>query len=199
MPRMSSEEIDKLLSRMALVRIATVDADGSPLVVPVAYVLRDRKILLTAREKVRWLANIRRDPRVCLAIDQDRYPLSKVTVRGRAEIVYEPGRDDEWRDVRLPLFDESTAHPVQGPTGEEEWPFQAAYHLLTRDEPRALVAISLDDSKVTSWRMPLVGEYLDESWAPSYYKEKETESDSPGRFRVIRVGRTLDDVAAVAE
>lgn len=193
MPRMSDSEIDTLLSRAGLVRIATIDAEGAPLVVPVGYVYRDREILMTARQKVTWLADIRRDPRVCLTIDTDRYPLSKVTIRGRAEVRYEPGQDDEWRDVRLPLADEATRAAADTLGNDEPWPFEAAYHAMTHDEPRALVVVPLEGSQVTSWRMPLVGEYLEESWAPSYYERE------PRRFRVTQVGRTLADVQVVPE
>jgi hypothetical protein len=194
MPRLSADEVEALISGSALVRIATVDADGAPLVVPVGYLYRDRQILMTARERVSWLANIRRDPRVCLSIDRERYPLSKVTIRGNAQVLYEPGRDDEWRDARLPVLEGASAGPSAiGPDGREEWRYDAAYHAMTHDEPRALVAVPLDGSRVTSWRMPVEGEYLDGSWASSYYR------GTPRRFKVVRAGRSLGDVFAVPE
>jgi len=102
MPKMTHAEVERLLSGNALLRIATVSADGSPLVVPVGYLYRDGEIMITAREKVSWLADIRRDPRVCITIDDGRYPLPKVTIRGEAEIRHEPGEDDLWRDRRMP-------------------------------------------------------------------------------------------------
>jgi hypothetical protein len=190
---MSDAEIDRLLTRTALVRIATIAADGSPLVVPVAYLYRDGEILLTARERVTWLENIRRDARVCLSIDESRYPLSKVTIRGAAEIRHEPGEDDLWRDRRLPLD-----APVPEPErvlddGTEEWLYPAAYHAMTYDEPRALVAVNLARSQVTSWRMPIVGESLDGSWAARYY------AGPPTHFRVTEIGPTLDQVKVVRE
>lgn len=194
MPRMTVEEIERLLSRQALVRIATVDADGAPLVVPAAYLFKDGEVLLTAREKVSWLGNIRRDPRVCVSIDENRYPLSKVTIRGRAEIRHEPGEDDKWRDRRLPLTNTDELGPLSiAADGTEEWLYDSAYQAMTYDEPRALVAISLATSTVTSWRMPLEGEYVDESWPQRYYRNE------PRRFRVSHVGPTLRDVKVIAE
>ena len=145
-------------------RIATVDDSGFPLVTPAGFLYRDGRLLLTARSRVTWLANIRRDPRVCVCVDESRYPLRKVTIRGRAEIVFEPGRDDEWRDLRLPLADSKTTAPTVDEVGEE-WSYDAAYRLITRDEPRALVAIPLAGATVSSWRMPVEGELVDESWA----------------------------------
>jgi hypothetical protein len=192
-PKMSEPEIERLLTRTALVRIATIAADGSPLVVPVAYLYRDGEVLLTARERVSWLENIRRNPRVCLSIDESRYPLSKVTIRGRAEIRHEPGEDDLWRDRRLPL-DAPVPEPLRVlDDGTEEWLYPAAYHAMTYDEPRALVAIDVTRSQVTSWRMPVVGEALDGSWAARYY------AGPPTRFRVTEIGPTLDQVKVVRE
>jgi len=193
MPKMSPEEIERLLSRSHLVRIATVRADGSPLVVPVSFLFRDNEILLTARAKVSWLVHIRRDPRVCLSIDESRYPLSKVTIQGEAEIRHEPGEDDEWRDRRLPLTPPDHVGPVGEVDGHEEWMFTGAYHLITHEEPRALVVIALSTSKVTSWRMPIEGESLDGVWASEYFDEE------PPSFRVTKMGPTLADVRVVKE
>ncbi len=194
MPKLSRDEIEHLLSHSGLLRIATISADGSPLVVPVGYLYRDGELLMTARQKVAWLDDIRRDPRVCITIDDGRYPLPKITVRGDAEIRHEPGEDDLWRDRRLPL--DAPEPPVPDSVsddGTQHWSYPAAYHAMTRDEPRALVAVNLARSAVTSWRMPVVGEYLDGSWAERYY------TDTPRRFRVTMVGKSLADVKVVAE
>jgi hypothetical protein len=130
---------------------------------------------------------------VCLSIDESRYPLSKVTIRGRAEIRHEPGEDDLWRDRRLPL-DAPVPEPLRVlDDGTEEWLYPAAYHAMTYDEPRALVAIDVTRSQVTSWRMPIVGEALDGSWAARYY------AGPPTRFRVTEIGPTLDQVKVVRE
>jgi hypothetical protein len=149
-------------------------------------------VLLTARERVGWLANIRRDPRVCMSIDESRYPLAKVTIRGRAEVLFEPGQDDEWRELRLPLADATTVEPAADDPGGE-WSYDAAYRVMTHDEPRALVAVPLDGSTVTSWRMPVEGELLEGSWSPRYY------ATTPRRFRVTKSGPRMSDVRVVAE
>ncbi|MGD9793960.1 MAG: pyridoxamine 5'-phosphate oxidase family protein [Acidimicrobiia bacterium] len=192
MPKLDDDEIDDVLRRGGLVRVATNGADGFPLLVPVAYLYRERRVLLTARAKVAWLANIRRDPKVCICVDESRYPLRKVTITGNAEILFEPGRDDEWRDLRLPLADHTTTAPTDDHPGAE-WSYDAAYRLITHDEPRALVSIPLDGAKVTSWRLPMEGEYVDGSWAPRYYEH------APRRFRVITSGPRLSDVRVIAE
>jgi hypothetical protein len=195
MPKLTPAETERLLRAEGLVRIGTINADGSPHIAPVAFLYRDQQILLTARERVTWLANLRRDPRVCAVIDQVRYPLAKLTINGFATVVYEPGLDDQWRHLRLPLATESTAGPTT--VDEEwlgEWSYDAAYRLITEDEPRALVSIALGGARVTSWRLPIEGEFVDESWARRYYRHE------PRRFRVVKSGPRMDDVrVAVVE
>jgi hypothetical protein len=192
MPRLNSEEINKLLSRNGIVHIATVNDDGSPFVVPLGYVYHDQQILLTARERVGWLTNIRRDPRVCLSIDSSRYPLSKITIRGEALIVHEPGEDDLWRDLRVPLPMSGHTGPIAvSADGTEEWTYDEAYRQMTYDEPRALVSVSLGDSEITSWRLPLEGEPASQAWASRYY------SIEPRHFVVSQIGRSMYEVRVV--
>lgn len=192
MPRLNPEEIDKLLSRNGIVHLATVNNDGSPFVVPLGYVYHDGQILLTARERVGWLTNLRRDPRVCLSIDSTRYPLSKVTIRGEAVIVHEPGEDDLWRDLRVPLpMSEHTGPIAVLADGTEEWTYDEAYRQMTHDEPRALVSVSISDSQMTSWRLPLEGEPASQAWASRYY------STEPRHFVVSQIGRSMYEVRVV--
>jgi len=120
--------------------------------------------------------------------------LTKVTINASATIEYEPGLDDQWRDLRLPLADDYTTGPS---SLEEDWPgewsYDAAYRLITHDEPRALVAVALEGAHVTSWRLPIEGEYVDESWARRYYRNE------PRRFRVVQSGKRMRDVRVVLE
>jgi hypothetical protein len=189
---LTAEEIEGVLVRAGLLRIATIGADGFPLLVPLAYLYRDQCFLLTARARVAWLANLRRDPRVCICVDESRYPLRKVTVKGQATVVFEPGQDDQWRHLRLPLADSSTSAPSEGDVGQE-WSYDAAYRLITYDEPRALVSVPLAGSEVTSWRLPLEGEFVDGSWAQRYYEHR------PRRFRVTASGPRISDVRVVPD
>jgi nitroimidazol reductase NimA-like FMN-containing flavoprotein (pyridoxamine 5'-phosphate oxidase superfamily) len=194
MPRLSADEIERLLNRNGIVHLAVVTDDGSPLVVPLGYVYRDRQILLTARERVAWLGHLRREPRVCLSIDSPRYPLAKVTVRGEARIVHEPGEDDLWRDRRVPVpVDDHTGPLDVRPDGVEEWALDEAYRQMTWDEPRALVAVDLDRSTVTSWRLPIVGEPASEVWASRYFRNQ------PRRFVVSELGRNMAEVRVVTD
>jgi Pyridoxamine 5'-phosphate oxidase len=183
MPKLTQAEIDEMLGRSRNhLRLATINADGWPSVVPLGFTFRDGNIYLTARAKNRWLENIRRDPRVSVSIDDLDYFRRKITVKGTAKVLFEPGQDDEWRDLRLPLPAEDWTGPTTLPDGTVEWAWNEAYTEMTRDEPRALVALSLADSKVTTWRMPDVGEYLHETWKSEYHHRP------PKRFKVKSLG-----------
>jgi nitroimidazol reductase NimA-like FMN-containing flavoprotein (pyridoxamine 5'-phosphate oxidase superfamily) len=194
MPKLSPDEIEEMLGRpRGHLHLATISADGSPSVVPIGFTFRDRTIYLTARARNQWLADIRRDPRVSVSIDDFDYYRRKIIVKGEAKVVYEPGQDDEWRDLRLPLATDYWEGPREQPDGTVEWNWNEAYTAMTRDEPRALVGIPLEGSRVTSWRMPAVGEYLHEAWSSSYHHAP------PRRFRVTQLGESPDQWRVVEE
>jgi nitroimidazol reductase NimA-like FMN-containing flavoprotein (pyridoxamine 5'-phosphate oxidase superfamily) len=192
MPKLKVEEVEALLRRAGILRLATIDQDGSPSIVPLAFLYREGKVLLTARARSAWLANLRRTPRVSVCVDESRYPLRKVLIKGQAQIIFEPGEDDKWRDLRLPLPSENSIAPSMDEPGQE-WSYDAAYREMTHDELRALVAIPLAGSTVTSWRLPVEGEYLDGSWASRYYENK------PRRFKVVVSDALMSGVRVVAE
>ena len=112
MPKLTQAEIDEVLGREGLVRLATTGTDGFPLLVPVAFLYRDRRILLTARARVAWLANIRRDPRVCVCVDEGVYPLRKVTcVPATPRWCTNPDMMTNGGTSDLPLADDTTTVP----------------------------------------------------------------------------------------
>src|SRR5215218_9648687 len=141
MPRMSDEETMAFLEEPGhLVRIGTIDADGYPSVVPTWFIYRDGLILFTPRGPAAFLANLRRDPRVGLSIDEEPLPYRKVTVQGTARLVHDVGADDAWRD----LYRAIAYRYVDKDAAD-------AYVDNTIDQPRALLAVPLSGSKVSSW------------------------------------------------
>ena len=162
MPKLTTDEVDTFLEESGhLVRIATVDADGTPRAVPTWFVRRHDDILFTPRAESVFLANLRRDPRVGITIDEEALPYRKVTVQGRARIVHEVGHDDEWRDLYRAI-----ACRYVAPEAAE------AYIQGTIDQPRALVAVPLtatQGNKVLTWRMPVGDEDPTGIWARRYY------------------------------
>lgn len=160
MPQLNADETSRFLDEPGhLLRLATVDEDGTPRVVPIWFIHRDGEILFTPRGPSVFLANIRRDPRVGLSIDEDPLPYRKVTVQGVARIVHDVGADDDWRD----LYRRIAKRYVPGEAAD-------AYVDDTVDQPRALIAVPLTaPSRVTTWRMPVEGEDGTGIWHRRYY------------------------------
>ncbi len=159
MPRLSDAERDSFLNeRGVLMRVAVVREDGSPLVTPIWFLYEDNAIYFTPREKSAWFACLRRDNRVALCIDEQPLPYRKVIVEGPAELVYDIGHDDEWRDLYRRI-----ANRYVDADGAE------AYVQNTIDQPRGLFRVSLSDAKLTTWRMPVAGEQGMGIWHDRYY------------------------------
>lgn len=159
MPRLTQQEVDTFLGEPGhLVRIATVDGDGYPRVVPTWFICVDGDVLFTPRGTSAFLANIRRDGRIGLSIDEESLPYRKLTIQGNAKVLHEPGSDDEWRE----LYRDVAKRYVPPEAAD-------SYVDETNDQPRALIAVSLRDSRVTTWRMPVEDEKGTGIWARRYY------------------------------
>jgi nitroimidazol reductase NimA-like FMN-containing flavoprotein (pyridoxamine 5'-phosphate oxidase superfamily) len=141
-----------------LLRIGTIDEDGTPRVLPVWFLYREGSILLTPRGRSVLEANVNRDQRVGMSIDEDSAPYRKVILSGRARILYEAGRDAEWRDIYRAI---ATRYVP------EDWADR--YIAETADQPRPLVGLALAEANVSTWRMPLAGENPAGIWARRYF------------------------------
>jgi nitroimidazol reductase NimA-like FMN-containing flavoprotein (pyridoxamine 5'-phosphate oxidase superfamily) len=156
---MTTSEMTQFLDQPGhLVRIATVDDDGMPLVVPAWFIHEGGRLLVTPRERSAWRSHLQRDPRTCFLIDEEVAPHRKVVARGVVEMVHDLGHDDDWRH---------TYRAIALRYVPEAW--ADAYLEDTHDEPRALIALDLATADVTTWRMPLAGEEPLAVWAPRYY------------------------------
>ncbi len=159
MPTLSLPELEAFLDEPGhLVRIGTVDADGYPRVVPTWFIRVEDDVVFTPRVTSAFLANIQRDSRIGLSVDEEPLPYRKVTIQGDARILHEPGHDDEWRDLYRNI-------------AKRYVPAEAAdsYVDETNDQPRALIGVSLQDSRVSTWRMPVGEEKATGIWARRYY------------------------------
>ena len=169
MPKMTQEERDDFLAEPGhLLRVASVDADGMPRNVPIWFIVDGGRIVFTPRVHSVFLANLLRDPRVGLTIDEEPLPYRKVTIQGEAELLHAAGEDAAWRDLYLEIASRYV------PRVEAE-----AYVQNTIDQPRALLGVSLDEkrSKVTTWRMPVGDEDPTGIWARRYYLEGTIMAD----------------------
>jgi len=165
MPKMTAAEQATFLDEPGiLMRVAVVRDDGSPLVTPIWFMYRDDAIWFTPREKSEWFGCLRRDARVSLCIDEQPSPYRKVLIDGAAELVYDIGNDDAWRE----LYRDIAVKYVGREAGN-------AYVDNTINQPRGLYRVPLSGSKVRNWRMPVDNEAGEGIWHDRYYKESDTK------------------------
>jgi PPOX class probable F420-dependent enzyme len=69
--------------------LSTIGTDGAPRQVVVHYMLGDDHLRINAHQKRRWVANLRRDPRLSLIVHDDANYLHYVSIRGTATILDE--------------------------------------------------------------------------------------------------------------
>ncbi|MEY4388422.1 MAG: hypothetical protein RLZZ432_141 [Chloroflexota bacterium] len=84
-----SPAIRAFLDRPRFAVVATVDPDGAPFAAVAWYAVEGEKILVNSAEGRRWPANLRRDPRISLTVEEG---YDYVQVIGRVEIVDEEER-----------------------------------------------------------------------------------------------------------
>ncbi len=76
----------RFLERNELCRLATLDRDGSPHLVPVCYIFRDGFFYIVSDLDTAKVRNIKNDKRVAVLVDQYQ-PNKAVLIRGEAEII----------------------------------------------------------------------------------------------------------------
>ena len=81
----------------AYVAVATVRRDGSPFVAPVGFLYENGAIYISYAPTTSAVYRIRRDPRVCLTVFNDRYPVRFAIITGVAEEYDDPGQQLERR------------------------------------------------------------------------------------------------------
>jgi PPOX class probable F420-dependent enzyme len=161
MPSLTSDELDAFLAEPGhLLRIATVDADGMPSVVPIWFIAEDGRLWFTPRERSAWWTHLQRDPRACVVVDEEATPYRKLVVRGSVRVDHAPGEDDAWRD----RYRRIACRYIPDAAAD-------AYLTTTINERRALLSIPISGSGESStWRMPVRGEDGRGIWAERYYQ-----------------------------
>ena len=93
------EALDEFLAEPNLCRIATVDPDGEPHVVPAWFWWDGESLHVGAQDRDRKVANVRRTGRAAVEVDGDIRRKRGILVRGRAWVI---DGDDGWREyVRI--------------------------------------------------------------------------------------------------
>lgn len=79
-----------LLTGTRTAKIATVRTDGRPHVAPVWFVLDGDAIVFTTWHTTVKANNIRRDPRVCICVDDETPPYAYASIEGTATMSADP-------------------------------------------------------------------------------------------------------------
>ncbi len=88
---MDSQEIKEfLLQTPRTGKLATVRSDGRPHIAPIWFDLDGEDIIFTTWHTTVKAANIRRDPRVSMCVDDDRPPSAFVIIEGTARFENDP-------------------------------------------------------------------------------------------------------------
>ncbi len=145
-------KINDFLSRPLIAKIATINADGSPHVVPVIYSWDGMNLYLIGRKRASWIENIRRDPRVAVLVDDPNPPNSRVLIQGEAMIV---GTD--WVEMGKKMLEKYM--------GKE---MSQKYLEGTIDQPRWIIKIV--PKKITSWIISEKDAVTRKAWHPRYYE-----------------------------
>lgn len=93
--RLAEDEVAAFLQEPVFARLATVDEEGWPYVVPVWHEWSDGRFWVIGREKSAWAKHLVREPRCALTIDETGTQ-RKVIAQCRAEIVEEPNVGGAW-------------------------------------------------------------------------------------------------------
>ena len=97
MKNMATHECwDFLRSPVRTAQLATVRADGRPHVVPIWFDIDDETFIFTTWHKAAKAASLRRDPRVCLSIDDQLPPFAFVQMEGAASVSTDPDQLLYW-------------------------------------------------------------------------------------------------------
>ncbi len=95
---MGSDEIAEFLAEPVFTRLATVDAEGWPYVVPVWHEWEDERLWIIGREKSAWAAHLVREPRCAVTIDEVDTQ-RKVVAQCLSEVVEEPNVGGRWVEI----------------------------------------------------------------------------------------------------
>jgi PPOX class probable F420-dependent enzyme len=87
---LTDEQRAFLLEPVHTGKLATVRKDGRPHVVPIWFDLDGDTLIFTTGHTSIKAVNIRRDPRVCLCVDDETPPFAYIMIEGTATITADP-------------------------------------------------------------------------------------------------------------
>jgi PPOX class probable F420-dependent enzyme len=136
--KMTPEERDAYLKKAHTMTLCTIDKDGYPHAVAMAFMVKDGCVYMTSFRKAQKVVNVRRNPKVAVMVESGiKYnELRGVMIRGRCEIIDDA--DEVWKIMR----------EIRASQGESvEAPGNAAFQ--ERAKKRSVLKIIPE--KITSW------------------------------------------------
>lgn len=89
MKHLTEEQRAFLLKDTRTGKLATVRQDGRPHVVPIWFVLDGDELVFTTGESTVKAANMRRDPRVTICVDDETAPYAYIQIEGTASFSHD--------------------------------------------------------------------------------------------------------------
>lgn len=92
--RMDDAEVSQFLADSMKVQVATVNADGSPHLTTLFYVMYDDRMAFWTYGRSQKIRNLEREPRLSCLVEtgDDYFSLRGVSISGKAELVRDAGR-----------------------------------------------------------------------------------------------------------
>ena len=130
---MGPEEVAAFLAEPMVGRLACLDRDGWPYVVPTWFEWDGAGFWIVPRKRSAWAAYLAADPRVSLSIDEESG--RRVVCQGTARLVEEPNVGGRWveigRRMAVRYRGEAGAAYLEATLDQERWLFYV--------EPRRLI------------------------------------------------------------
>jgi nitroimidazol reductase NimA-like FMN-containing flavoprotein (pyridoxamine 5'-phosphate oxidase superfamily) len=135
--KIEDAELDEFLGGNTIARLACLDGEGWPYVVPCWHEWSDGGFWVIARKRSAWAEMLKADPRAAITVDEDGGQ-RKVVAQVRATIVEEPNVGGQWVEIA-----ERMSLRYLGENGPK-------YLAPTLDKARWL--IRLDPVKMQTWQ-----------------------------------------------
>jgi len=84
--RFSKAQWARFLRGRRVAVLATIGADGEPVLTPIWYLYRDDKVLMRTGKDSAKAKNLRRDGRVTVCVQDERPPYASITIYGHATV-----------------------------------------------------------------------------------------------------------------
>jgi PPOX class probable F420-dependent enzyme len=88
--KLTPEELSEFLAGPVVARVATVDAEGRPYVTPVWQEWDGQVMWVVPRMKTLFVQHLKTNPNVAVSCAEDGGTYKRMTLRGKAEIVFGP-------------------------------------------------------------------------------------------------------------